>query len=130
MKTVLYIDDDRDLSEIFCELLHSEGFNVWRASDGPEALMVLGEKGMPDLILLDFRMPQMNGEEFLAQARAKFAGLKNVYVLGLTGFRLNNPLIEGFRGAVNQLIEKPDDMDTFVGKVKEIKLTLKSPFAT
>lgn len=124
MKTVLYIDDDRDLSEVFCELLSSEDFEVWRAGDGSEALSILSERGMPNLILLDFRMPNMNGEEFLAKARATFPEFEGVYVLGLTGFRLNNPLIEGFRGAVNQLIEKPDDMDTFVGKVKEIKLAL------
>ena len=69
MKTVLYIDDDRDLSEIFCELLRAEGFEVWKASQGKEALEILGTRGMPHLILLDFRMPQMNGEEFLTAAR-------------------------------------------------------------
>lgn len=60
---LLVVDDDADIREMLATILGSHGFDVTTASDGYEALLQL-EEMLPDLILLDMRMPRMNGWEF------------------------------------------------------------------
>jgi two-component system, chemotaxis family, chemotaxis protein CheY len=60
---ILIVDDDPDLREFLRLMLTSMGFEVISAANGQEALHVL-EGHNPDLILLDMKMPVMNGWEF------------------------------------------------------------------
>lgn len=62
--SVLVVEDDEDLRQLVVEVLVGEGLSVRTASDGHEALAEIAEHGMPGLILLDMRMPRMNGQEF------------------------------------------------------------------
>jgi CheY-like chemotaxis protein len=66
MKTVLVVDDDRDVREVMSEALESEGYRVVTLVDGFEAIEWLGEARktgatLPDVILLDLQMPRMGG---------------------------------------------------------------------
>jgi len=63
---VLVIEDDADLAEMIEVVLESEGYEVRTAVNGKEALKVLGE-WRPDVILLDLKMPVMDGWTFLAR---------------------------------------------------------------
>lgn len=65
-RTVLVVDDDRDLLDLMAFVLSAEKFAVKTAGDGREALGAV-EQEMPDLILLDMKMPVMNGWEFAAE---------------------------------------------------------------
>ena len=60
---ILVVDDDSDLREFLQIMLTSMGFEVTSAANGQEALDVMGGHN-PDLILLDMKMPVMNGWEF------------------------------------------------------------------
>jgi CheY-like chemotaxis protein len=62
-KSVLIVEDDVDLSSLLAMLLEQRGYSIETAGNGHEALQVL-EGGIPDLILLDMKMPVMNGWEF------------------------------------------------------------------
>lgn len=62
-KDILLVDDDRDLRECVETLLESMGYRVLSAANGKEALGILDEC-QPCLILLDMRMPVMDGWEF------------------------------------------------------------------
>lgn len=64
-KLVLVIDDSRDLLLLHRLVLEMDGFKVLTAASGNEALNCLSEIKPPDLILLDMRMPEMSGPEFL-----------------------------------------------------------------
>lgn len=65
--TVLIVDDDRDIREMLVQTLEDEGYPVFSAADGAEALALLtSDGGAPCLILLDLMMPGMNGWEFRA----------------------------------------------------------------
>ncbi|HET9384535.1 MAG TPA: response regulator [Gemmatimonadales bacterium] len=68
-KSVLVVDDDPDTRAVLSEFLGAHGFVVHAARDGRHALQVLGHIGLPDLILLDYLMPVMNGSHFLARKR-------------------------------------------------------------
>lgn len=67
--TILVVEDDPDITESLCDVLHSEGYEVVTASNGKEGLDRLREIGRPCLILLDLMMPVMSGGEFLAVLR-------------------------------------------------------------
>ena len=68
MKNILVIDDDIYIGNVLEEVLTKEGYGVFRAYSGTEALFVLsGEKA--DLVLLDVMLPGLNGEEILPQIK-------------------------------------------------------------
>ncbi len=68
MSRVLVVDDEPDAVELLTEFLTSKGYEVITASNGEEALRRLQED-RPHLILLDVRMPKMDGLEVLRRAR-------------------------------------------------------------
>jgi response regulator RpfG family c-di-GMP phosphodiesterase len=66
-KLVLTIDDDGDIIEAIRSVLEMEGYEIISAKNGKQALELLSklpDNGLPDLILLDYEMPILNGSEF------------------------------------------------------------------
>ena len=72
-KSVLVVDDDYDLRYILSVRLVSAGYMVYGAADGLEALVQM-EKYSVDVVLTDYRMPKMDGFEFLSLCRMKWPG--------------------------------------------------------
>ena len=68
--TVLIVEDDTDLNSAYQLILTSAGHNVLCAENGKDALEVIKKHGTPDIILLDLRMPVMDGIEFLKHYEA------------------------------------------------------------
>jgi DNA-binding response OmpR family regulator len=68
MPRVLVVDDEPDAVELLREFLAAKGYEVTTASDGEEALLKV-KQDRPHLILLDVRMPRMNGMEVLKRVR-------------------------------------------------------------
>lgn len=64
MATILIVEDEKNLNEAYQMILQHQGHEILSAYDGTEALKIT-ETVEPDLILLDLRMPQMGGVEFL-----------------------------------------------------------------
>lgn len=82
MHRILVIDDEPRIIEILISFLTMEGYNVTAASNGKEALDVLKEKGMYDLIILDEKMPVMAGAPFLVSLRKKQYGMPVIILTG------------------------------------------------
>ncbi len=61
---ILVVEDDRDIRETVVDILEDHGFEVTAAGDGQQALNFLDAGTMPDAILLDLMMPNMNGFQF------------------------------------------------------------------
>lgn len=70
-KAVLVIDDVASLREALCTVLESDGFEVSGCDDGTSALAVAGEKDF-HVIIIDYRMPEMNGVEATRHLRMLF----------------------------------------------------------
>jgi CheY-like chemotaxis protein len=68
--TVLVVDDEADIRATVSAMLEIEGYEVAEASNGADALVML-EKRRPDLILLDMRMPVLDGWGFAAELRRR-----------------------------------------------------------
>jgi len=78
---VLIVEDDYNLQNMYRFKLEIEGFTVQIASNGEEGLYIIKEF-MPDLVLLDLRMPIMSGDEMLARLREhEWAGAIRVIIL-------------------------------------------------
>lgn len=69
--SVLVVEDDPDLVDLMAVILQDAGYRVATATDGIEALARV-EAEMPSLILLDMRMPRMNGWEFAGEFRTRW----------------------------------------------------------
>ena len=78
----IVIDDSRAMRGILKRTLVDMGFAVREANDGKDGLARLGEEGRPDLVLVDWNMPVMNGFEFITAVRkdATYEGMPIVMV--------------------------------------------------
>lgn len=72
MATIAIIEDEKSLAQAYKTILEKQGYVVFVAYDGQEALAVIA-KHTPDLILLDLKMPTMSGLEFLRKIDTKLA---------------------------------------------------------
>ena len=68
MKKILIIDDDIHIGNMLEETLSKEGYKIFRAYSGTEALFVFS-KSKPDLVLLDLMLPGLHGEDVLPQIK-------------------------------------------------------------
>lgn len=112
-KTVLVVDDDQDLLSLVALVLEGEGFRVQTAVDGRAGLEAV-EREMPDLILLDIRMPGMDGCEFTRHFRARHDYRTPIVVLTAS---MERDRWVTDTGAVGW-IDKPFDLDTLVQIVR------------
>ncbi len=69
MSSVLVVDDEPDVRLVTRVILEAAGYDVWEAESGEAALDVLGGEHLPDVLLLDVRMPGIDGWEVLRRVR-------------------------------------------------------------
>ena len=69
LKTVLVVDDEQENLRTYEEILHDMDYNVLLQPDGSAALALLSKDAAVDLIITDFRMPGMNGIEFITELK-------------------------------------------------------------
>jgi CheY-like chemotaxis protein len=79
-KKVLLVEDDAELVALVSILLQEDGYSVKIACNGREALATL-EHDMPDLILLDMKMPIMSGPEFARELEVRHGRQASIIVL-------------------------------------------------
>ena len=108
---VLIVDDDNDTREALEEALGEAGFTVGQAASGAEALRRIAEHGEPDVILLDLRMPDMDGEQFLERMRK---GSARVIIL-----TADSPERIFHLAREAKLLSKPIDLESLEAAVKE-----------
>lgn len=91
MPTVLVVDDDEHVGRIAALILTQKGYEVLRASNGLEALMVYSSyRQRIDLVLIDVDMPQMNGFELAARIRARDPARRILLISGGASEDLGN----------------------------------------
>jgi CheY-like chemotaxis protein len=77
----LFVDDEANLRELGKHILESQGYEVHCAGDGFEGLTAL-KMSLPDVIISDLQMPNMNGFEFLSVVRQRFPSIPVVVISG------------------------------------------------
>lgn len=102
---ILAVDDEEDILEILEYNLRKEGFEVYTASNGEEAIKIAKEV-IPDLIILDIMMPKLDGIETCRQIR-QINKLKSSVVVFLTARSEEFLEIAGFNAGADDYIAKP-----------------------
>ena len=129
LKRILLVEDDPKDVELTITGLgeYNLANEVVVARDGEEALDYLyrrgahdtRENGNPAVMLLDLKLPKVNGFEVLQQIRAD-EKLKMIPVVVLTSSREERDLVESYKLGVNAYVVKPVDFHQFVNAVKEL----------
>lgn len=101
-ETILVVDDDPDVRGMLVASLEALGYQVREAYDGPSGLTAL-EEYRPDLMILDFAMPGMNGAEVALAARRRYGDLPIVFASGYS----DTAAIEAAVGKDAVLLRKP-----------------------
>ena len=112
-KTVLVVEDDRDIRESLVALIQMEGYSTYGVNDGKKALEALKDIKSTCLILLDLMMPVMDGWQFL-DAREGDADLARIPVVTISAVdESSRP-----KGRAQGHIKKPIDFDALIATIQ------------
>lgn len=118
---ILIIDDEKDVCALLGNILTSEGYMVLTALDGMSGLKIAEEK-KPDIVLLDLKMPKMDGLEVLRCIKRID---KNIVVIIMTGYGTIDTARIAMKLDAFDYITKPFDLNYVKAVVKDgLKLTL------
>jgi putative two-component system response regulator len=113
--TILVVDDTEVNLRLVKSCLNNQGFDVLLAESGKDALKVL-EGEIPDLILLDIMMPDMDGFEVCKLLKEK-ESTKNIPVIFLTAKSDPDDVVEGFRFGAVDYLKKPFNVSELLARV-------------
>jgi len=116
MKHILVVDDEDNILTLFEDELTDAGYRVSTADTGEQALDLI-EEDVPDLVVLDIRMPDMHGLEVLERIRIKHRDLPVILCTAVHGLK-NDYAVWDAR--VSAYLTKPIDLDDLVYKVQEV----------
>lgn len=118
MKKILVIDDDPNIQEILENILSELGYKINLASDGDQALKRI-EQDKPDLILMDIRLPDIDGISLCRQVR-QLKETSNIPILMLTALSDVTTYHDAkLFGAVDYIV-KPFDLDLLREKIEKV----------
>ena len=115
---ILLVDDEYDILEFLSYNLEKEGYAVYTANNGADAIE-LAEKHQPHLILLDVMMPEMDGIAACEEIR-KIPTLSNTLIAFLTARGEDYSQIAGFEAGADDYITKPVRPKVLVSRVKAL----------
>ncbi len=115
---ILVVDDENDILEFIQYNLKKEGYEVFLAHNGQEAITV-GKKVQPDLILLDVMMPVMDGIEACKQMKSDSA-FDNTFIVFLTARAEEYSEIAGFSAGADDYIAKPIKPRVLLSRINAI----------
>lgn len=117
-KQLLLVDDEPGLREAVQAYLEDSGFNVHAASNAQEGWEQL-QRSLPDLVITDIMMPQVDGYQFLKQLRED-PRFKTLPVVFLTARGMTSDRIQGYQAGVDAYLSKPFDPDELVAIVENL----------
>ena len=115
---ILLVDDEPDILEIVGYNLKNEGYTIFTAKNGIEAIKI-ANKIMPHLIILDIMMPEMDGIETCEKIRAT-KGLENILITFFTARGEDYSQVAGFNVGADDYITKPIKPKVLVSKIKAL----------
>lgn len=121
--TILLVDDEQDILEIVGYNLSQEGYQIVTAKNGKEAI-TKAKKTLPQLIIMDVMMPEMDGME-ACEAIRKIPELSHTLITFLTARSEDYSQVAGFDAGADDYIAKPIKPKLLVSKVKALLRRLK-----
>ena len=117
-KKILIADDNEHVRESLASILEDEGYALWIAKDGAEALRKTREVS-PDILILDVMMPEMNGYE-VCQTIKSDPDLKKTFVLMLSAKGQETERERGKEVGADEYFVKPFNPSELVARIKNV----------
>lgn len=118
MAKVLVVEDEQALSELLNYNLTKEGFDVALAMDGDDALYMV-EEDAPDIILLDWMLPNVSGVEICRQLRAR-TQTRDIPIIMLTARGEEEDRVRGLETGADDYMTKPFSMTELVARMRAV----------
>lgn len=118
MKTCLIVDDSRVIRKVARQIFEALGFSCTEAEHGQQALDAC-QQSMPDVVLLDWNMPVMDGMEYLRALRKLPNGSTPIVVFCTTENDMKH-IQEAMTNGANEYIMKPFDADIVRSKLSQL----------
>jgi len=123
--TILVVDDEADLVDLIRFNLERRSYQVVTASDGITALEIAARR-LPDLIILDLLLPQMNGRE-VAAALKRDTALRSIPIIMLTALTQEADIITGLQLGADDYVTKPFSIEVLLARVSAVLRRGESP---
>jgi CheY-like chemotaxis protein/MinD-like ATPase involved in chromosome partitioning or flagellar assembly len=117
-ETILIVDDDKQVRELIAIYLHEEGYRTVLAKDGVAAMTAVGER-LPDLVLADVNMPDMNGLE-LAQRLRSDPPTAGIPIIMLSALAQSKDVLAGYANGADEYATKPIELAVLLAKVNSL----------
>jgi DNA-binding NtrC family response regulator len=114
---VLLVDDEKDFLDIMSERMEARGMTVKTADSADQALKMLENESF-DAIVMDFKMPGMDGIQALKNMKTRKPELQ---IILLTGYATVEKTVEAMKIGATDLLEKPADLEALTAKIKQAK---------
>jgi two-component system, cell cycle response regulator DivK len=114
-KTILYVEDNPDNRILVRRILTVHGYRLLEAEHARKALEILQDE-IPDLILMDINMPEMDGYTLTAKLR-RIPALTTIPVVALTANVMKGDRERTLEAGCDGYIQKPIDVDTFLEQI-------------
>ena len=116
---ILIADDDRIVRRIVVAKLSGLGYDMTQAEDGQEALRLLEDGLVPDLVITDSLMPRMTGLELARSIRSSpDAEMAKLPIIMLTSRQGEHDVIEGLQTGLDDYVTKPFSPDELAARVR------------
>lgn len=115
---ILLVDDEQDILDFLSYNLNKEGYKVSTATNGKDAISI-AKKELPDLIILDVMMPDLDGMETCRELR-EISSLKNTIIAFLTARNEDYSQIAGFDVGADDYITKPIKPRVLASRIKAL----------
>jgi DNA-binding NtrC family response regulator len=116
MAKILIVDDEKDLAYVLSDILKLEGYETTSVLDGYRAIEEI-KKTHYDLILMDIRLPGINGVETFIQIK-KIDPEERVVMM--TGYAVEDLIKKAFREGAYACIHKPFDLQKVIGLIQKV----------
>ncbi len=116
--TILVVEDDVAIRDMLCFSLKHSGFNCLPVGDGEKGLALIHEQ-KPDLVLLDWMLPGMDGIEFIRRLRAN-EFMADIPVIMLTAKGESDDLVKGLSVGADDYVNKPFAPPELIARMKAV----------
>jgi len=118
--SVIVIDDDHDMVEVLSESLRPRSINVLATGNNGKDAVELYQKYRPDVVLMDFMMPDFDGLYGLQNIRKLDSNAKVIILTGSTESDIQTKLTES---GVSLIMQKPYEMNNLIERINKISLS-------
>jgi two-component system response regulator AtoC len=115
-RTILVVDDEAEIRKLLADLLKDAGYKVQHAKNGAEAIAAVA-KDVPDLVMMDVKLPDQDGLAILRQLKREHADLE---VIVMTAFGGSSSAIKAMEAGAYDYVTKPFEIDDLLATLKRV----------